>query len=198
MPILQSCKGWSEIEKHSATRFSNGENPVTLEPQFHQTVSAQIGKAFRREFASVAVSAPSESGSSGHRRSKSVRVKLDAFIAEIAEMLDASLLGYNPDFETLWRPHRLHIILACLALRDIAQAEELGGHKVRWRPSRRLRQEFSIWHHGLPYEFERIQPPIGSSTLADEFSEVLRANAAAVKEVADYVVRVFELRLFGG
>ena len=125
-----------------------------------------------------------------------MKVKLNAFIAEITKMLDASLLDYNPDFETLWRPHRLHIILACLAQCDIAQVEELVGRKVRWRPSRRLRQEFCIWHHGLPYEFERIQPPIGSSTLADEFSGLLRANGKAVKEVADYVVRAFEIRLF--
>jgi hypothetical protein len=112
-------------------------------------------------------------------------------------MLDASLLDYNVDFETLWRPNRLHVILACLARRDIAQFEDLVGRKARWRPSRRLRQQFCIWDHGLPYELERIQLPIGSSTLADEFSEVLRTNATAVDELANYVARTFELRLFG-
>jgi hypothetical protein len=184
-------------QTHSADEILQRRNLMTQESEFHQTVSAQIGKSFRRDFASVAASAPSEPRRSGHRRSKSVEVKLNAFIAEIAKILDASLLDHNPDFETLWRPHRLHIILACLARCDIAQVEELVERKVRWRPSRRLRQKFCIWQHGLPYELERIQPPIGRSTLADEFSKVLRTNTEAVKEVADYVVRAFELRLFG-
>jgi len=126
-------------------------------------------------------------------------VKVDAFIAEIIKMLDASLFEYNPDFETLWRPHRLYMILECLKRCRIAMAEDLVGRKVRWRPSRRLRRgSFAVQHHELPYEPEPIQPPIGSSTLADEFSEVLRTNTEAIKEVASYVARAFELRMFGG
>ena len=125
-----------------------------------------------------------------------MKVTLDAFIAEIAKILDASLLEHNPDFETLWRPHRMHIIVACLARCDIARAEESVGRKVRWRPSRRLRREFCAKHHGFPDELERIEAPIGTSTLADEFSEVLQANAETVEDVADFVLRIFEIRLF--
>jgi hypothetical protein len=60
-----------------------------------------------------------------------MKVKLDAFIAEIAKILDASLLKHDPDFESLWRPHRMHFIMACLARCDIAKAEKYGRRKVR-------------------------------------------------------------------
>jgi hypothetical protein len=125
-----------------------------------------------------------------------VKVTLDAFIAEIAKMLDASILEHDPDFETLWRPHRMHLIMACLARCDIARAQKFGGRKVRrWRPSRRLGRCFGAKRHGFPDEVERIEAPIGISTLADEFSEVLQANAEIVEDAADYVLRLFEIRL---
>jgi hypothetical protein len=169
---------------------------MTQEPQFHQTVSAQIQNAFRREFGSDVAKAPSEPRRCGHQRRKPVKVKLDAFIAELAKILDDSLLEYNPDFVTLWRPHRMHVILACLARCDIAGAEEFVGRKVRWRPSRRLRRNFAAKHHEFPDVLERIEAPIGTSTLADELSEVLQANAETVEDTADFVLRIFEIRLF--
>jgi hypothetical protein len=125
-----------------------------------------------------------------------MKVKLDAFIAEIAKILDASLLEHDPDFETLWRPHRMHFIMACLARCDIARAEKFGGRKVRrWRPSRRLGRYFGAKRHGFPDELERIEAPIAISILADEFSEVLQANVEMVEDAADYVLRLFAIRL---
>lgn len=125
-----------------------------------------------------------------------MKVKLDAFVAEIARILDASLLKHNPDFDTLFRPHRLHIIMACLARCDIAGGQKFGGRKVRrWRPSRRLGRYFGAKRHGFPDELERIEAPIAISTLADEFSEVLRANGEMVEDAADYALYIFAHRL---
>jgi hypothetical protein len=125
-----------------------------------------------------------------------MQVKLDAFIAEIAKILDASILKHDPNFEALWRPHRMHFIMASLARCDIARAEKFGGRKVRrWRPSRRLGRYFGAKRHGFPDELERIEAPIAISTLADEFSEVLQANAEMVEDAADYVLHLFAIRL---
>lgn len=125
-----------------------------------------------------------------------MKARLDAFIAATAKILDMSLLKHNPEFETLLRRHRMHFIMANLARRDIAEAQKFGGRTVqRWRPSRRLRQNFAAKYHDFPDEFERVERPIAFSTLADEFSEVLQANAQALEDAADYVLRDFELRL---
>jgi hypothetical protein len=121
-----------------------------------------------------------------------MKVRLDAVIAEIAKILDASLLKHEPDFEALWRPHRMHFIMACLARCDIARAEKFGGRKVRrWRPSRRLGRHFGAKRHAFPDELERIERPIGISTLADEFEELLQAGGELVEDAADYVLHLF-------
>jgi hypothetical protein len=121
-----------------------------------------------------------------------MKIRLDAVIAEIARNIDLNLLMQYPDFAELPRFHRMHFIVRSLASCDIARGEKYGGRKVRrWRPSRRLEGNLGVKGHGIPDELERIEAPIGISTLADEFEEVLQANGDAVGEVAPYVLRLF-------
>jgi hypothetical protein len=122
-----------------------------------------------------------------------MNVKLDAFIAEIARTLDANLLRYDENFEDLWRPNRMHFILASLAGHDIARGEKWGRKVVRWWPSRRLESRSGVKRHGIPAEVERTERPVGISTLADEFSEFLRAHGEMVEEAAAYVLHRFAM-----
>ena len=127
-----------------------------------------------------------------------MKVKLDAIIAEIAETLDTNLLRHDPNFAALPRFHRMHFLMACLARCDIAKAEKWSGGRVRrWRPSRSLEINLGVKKHGIRDELERIEAPIAFSTLADEFSEVLRTNREAVEEVAAYVLRRFGMCALG-
>jgi hypothetical protein len=125
-------------------------------------------------------------------------VRLDAIIAEIARILDASLLRHDAGFANLPRPQRMHFITRSLAARDIARGEKYGGRKVRrWRPSGRLEGCFGVKRHGIPDELERIEAPIAISTLADEFSELLQASGETIDEVASYVLRIFGVYALG-
>ena len=54
-----------------------------------------------------------------------MKVKLAAVVAEIARTVDYSLLESEPKFTNLSRPHRMSLILACLAREDIARVEKL-------------------------------------------------------------------------
>jgi hypothetical protein len=167
---------------------------MTKDSHFQQAVSAQIRKYLQYQPGlDELVKTPCEPRRC--KKSRPANVKLDAFIAEIAKIIDASLLEHDPDFETLWRPHRMHIIMACLARCDIARTQKLDGGR-RWRATRRWRRNVAAKYHGSPDELERIEAPIGNSTLADKFSKVLRTNAEAVEDVADFVLRIFEIRFF--
>ncbi|WP_426611350.1 hypothetical protein [Bradyrhizobium sp. McL0616] len=127
-----------------------------------------------------------------------MKVRIDAIVAEIATILDVSLLRHDPEFEDLPRFHRMHLIMTCLARRNIARAEKFGGRKVRcWRPSRQLENNVGVKGHGVPGKLERIEPPIVISTLADDFSELLYANGETINEVTDYVLRLFGMHALG-
>jgi hypothetical protein len=127
-----------------------------------------------------------------------MNVRLDTIITEIAAILDFSLLRHDPEFDDLPRFNRMHLIMACLARRNIARAEKFGGRKVRcWRPSRHLENNFGVKGHGIPDEVQRIEAPIVISTLADDFSELLEANGETIDEVASYVLRLFGMYALG-
>src|SRR5437867_4442705 len=99
------------------------------------------------------------------RRSQ-MNVRLDAVIAEIARILDASLLRHDAGFADLPRSQRMHFIKRSLAARDISGGEKYGGRKVRfWQPSRRVQGNIGVKGHGIPDELERIEAPIALSTL---------------------------------
>lgn len=127
-----------------------------------------------------------------------MNVRLDALIAEIARILDASLLRHDAEFAKLTRAQRMHFITRSLAARDIARGEKYGSRKVRrWRPSRHLESSFGAKDHGIPDEIERIEPPIAFSTLVDEFSELLDVSDEPINRVTDYVVRLFGMYAMG-
>jgi hypothetical protein len=127
-----------------------------------------------------------------------MKTRLDALIAEIAQILDVNLLRHDPELATLPRSQRLHFIMVRLLSLDIARAEKSGGRKVqRWRPSRRLESNYGVKQHGIPDEFERIEAPIAISTLAEKFAELLLSNNGAVEEVASYVLRRFAMYKVG-
>lgn len=121
-----------------------------------------------------------------------MNVRLDAIVTEIATILDFSLLRHDPEFADLPLFQRMHLIMTCLARRNIARAEKFGGRKVRcWRPSRHLEDNVGVKGHGIPDEVQRIDAPIVISTLADDFSELLQANGETVDEVASLVLHLF-------
>lgn len=127
-----------------------------------------------------------------------MKVRIDAIVADIATILDVSLLRHDPELADLPRFQRLHLIMTCLAGRKIARAEKFGGRRARcWRPSLRLESNVGVKGHGIPDELERIEAPIVISTLADDFSELLQANGEAVDEVTFYVVRRFGMYASG-
>ncbi|TFW57600.1 hypothetical protein CT676_29405 [Bradyrhizobium sp. MOS001] len=121
-----------------------------------------------------------------------MKVRVDAIVAEIANVLDISLLRHDPEYADLPRFNRMHLIMRCLARRGIARGEKCGGRKVRyWKPSRHLEIDVGVKGHGIPSELERIEAPVVFSTLADDLSEFLGANGEAVDEVASFVVHLF-------
>ncbi|WP_145984377.1 hypothetical protein [Bradyrhizobium nitroreducens] len=121
-----------------------------------------------------------------------MKVRVDAIVAEIANVLDISLLRHNPEFADLPRSNRMHLIMSCMARRGIARGEKYGGRKVRyWKPSRHLDTDVGVKGHGIPSELERIEAPVVFSTLADDLSDFLGANGEAVDEVASFVVHLF-------
>lgn len=123
-----------------------------------------------------------------------MKVKLDAIVAEIAANIDAELLEYNSEFAALPRFNRLHFILRSLARCDLANAERSSGRKViRWRPSHRLKDYVGLKPRGVPDEFERIEAPVGISTLADEFEEVLQTLVGPIEQTAYGVLRRFAM-----
>lgn len=127
-----------------------------------------------------------------------MNVRLDALVAEIARILDASLLRHDPEFAKLTRAQRMHFITRSLAARDIARGEKYGGRKVRrWRPSRQLESSFRVKDHGIPDEIERIEAAIGFSTLFDELSELLDVSDEPINRVTDYVVCLFGMYAMG-
>jgi hypothetical protein len=125
-----------------------------------------------------------------------MEVRLDALVAEIAETVDSSLLREEPNFSTLQRPNRMYMILLSLMCCDIVRSNKSNGG-MRWRPSRRLNKHVGVKDHGIPDERERIEKPMTISTLADEFSETLRANSEEVVEVAFHVLRCFAMYQMG-
>jgi hypothetical protein len=122
-----------------------------------------------------------------------MKVRLDALIAEIARTLDVDLLRRDPNFVSLFRPHRMHYIVASLVRCDIARAEKYGRRVLRWRPSPRLKNRIDVKSHGTQDKLERIERPVAISTLADEFAEFLQANDGMVEEVAFSVLRRFAM-----
>lgn len=127
-----------------------------------------------------------------------MNVRLDALIAEIARILDASLLRHDPEFAMLTRAQRMHFITRSLAARDIARGEKYGGRKVKfWRPSRRVEGNIGVRGHGIPDKVERIEGRIGFSTLFDELSELLDVSDEPINRVTDYVVRLFGMYAMG-
>jgi hypothetical protein len=74
-----------------------------------------------------------------------MKVKLAAVVAEIARTVDYSLLESEPKFTNLSRPHRMSLILACLAREDIARVEKLRKSVVlRWLSSKSLNKYSGI------------------------------------------------------
>ena len=96
-----------------------------------------------------------------------MKVGLDALVAEIARCIDWNLLEWDPKFDALSRPHRMHLILANLVREDVARAEKSdGGVGVRWRPSHRLDSYFGVKRHGIADEYEDAETPVCIPKLA--------------------------------
>jgi hypothetical protein len=125
-----------------------------------------------------------------------MEVRLDAVIGEIAETVDSSLLRAEPNFTTLPRPNRMHLILLALMYCDIARPYNSNG-VMRWRPSRCLNKHVGVRGHGIPDERELTEKPTTISTLADELLETLRANSDLVVDVAFHVIRRFAMYQMG-
>jgi hypothetical protein len=125
-----------------------------------------------------------------------MEVRLDALVAEIAETVESNVLRDNAKFAILQRPNRMHLILLSLMCCDIVRSNKTNGG-MRWRPSRRLNKHVGVKDHGIPDERERTEKPMTNSTLADEFSETLRANSEVVVEVAFHVLRCFAMYQMG-
>lgn len=121
-----------------------------------------------------------------------MKSRIDAFVAEIARTVDSRILADDSNFAGLWRPYRSHVLLTHLVRRDVARIEKWSG-TVRWLPSRTLERKFGVKGHIIPDEVERTERPLGMNTLADEFSEYLRANTALVDEVTSYFLRRFAM-----
>jgi hypothetical protein len=127
-----------------------------------------------------------------------MKVGLDALIAEITRSLDWNLLEWDPKFDALSRPHRMHLILARLVREDVARAEKSdGGVGVRWRPSHRLESYLGVTRHGIPDEYEDADAPAAISTLADELSKVLQVNGDGIEAHTVYAVSCFTMYKLG-
>jgi hypothetical protein len=123
-----------------------------------------------------------------------MNVKLDAITVEIVRNLDSDLLKHDSNFENLWRPNRVHIIVSVLVRRGVVQATKpKRGTVPRWRSARRLENCAGATSRGISDEVERIEAPIGMNTLADEFFEFLEANGEVIEEIASNVLRCFKM-----
>src|SRR4051812_40081524 len=117
-----------------------------------------------------------------------MKVKLDAVVAGIVQLLDSELVALESEFKKMWRPVRIRLILIALRGWDIAQTEKSNGLQC-WRPSLRLQSYSGGKGHGMRDQFERIESPPCFSTLTDEFVEVLNANRTIVEKLARRVIR---------
>jgi len=125
-----------------------------------------------------------------------MEVKLDALVAEMVETIDSNLLVLNPDFETAWRPNRVHLILIFLGGCDIADPTKSKGF-LRWRPARRLDNHIGVKDHGISDVLERTEWPTAISALAEKYSESLDNNSEEAVESAFYVMRQFAMYKMG-
>jgi hypothetical protein len=126
-----------------------------------------------------------------------MKIKLDAFVAEVARNLDLEILKHNPDVSKFARAQRFYVIFDFLRKEDVVRDTTEEGQESL-RPSARLEQYFGAERHGIADEYEEVIDPTALSAIHMKLGDELRIRGGEALEAdVGLVISLFGMYRLG-